>query len=175
MIYHVRNWLPVIKTPWAAVSAAAIWWLHVWLTQNIPGGPWVYGLYSSLLVSAFAMVTLMRLEPRSLSPWMARVDRFFGNLSYPMYLCHWGVGIVVIGLVENVSRADVSVFLMAFPVINIVSFALYACVEHPLQSWKLPSLVRSGPQAVLAGEIATRLDQASVPTPWFDHQSQPGR
>src|SRR5208337_1707084 len=96
LIYHVRDRLPVIRTPWAALSAAAIWWLHVWLTQNIPGGPWVVGLYSSLLFSAFAMVTLMRLEPKALPDWMGRVDRFAGNLSYPMYLCHWGVGILVI-------------------------------------------------------------------------------
>ena len=68
LIYHVRDWLPVIKTPWAALSAAAIWWLHVWLTQNIPGGPWIYGPHSSLIVSAFAMITLMRLDAKHCLP-----------------------------------------------------------------------------------------------------------
>ena len=55
LIYHVRDRLPVIKTPWAALSAAGLWWLHVWLAQNIPRGPLVFGLYSSLLFSGFAM------------------------------------------------------------------------------------------------------------------------
>jgi len=165
LIYHVRDRLPVIRTPWAAVSAAAIWWLHVWLTQNIPGGPWVYGLYSSLIVSAFAMVTLMRLDPKTLSPWMMKVDRFFGNLSYPMYLCHWGVGIVVIGLFHGKSRADLSVFLIGFPVVNLISYLLYAYVEHPLQSWKLTSLTHSRFESVPGAGNSTRLDAASFPAP----------
>ena len=93
LIYHVRDRLPVIKTPWAALSAAGLWWLHVWLAQNIPRGPLVFGLYSSLLFSGFAMVTLMRLDPGELPAWIGKLDRYAGNLSYPMYLCHWGVGI----------------------------------------------------------------------------------
>jgi len=165
LIYHIRDRLPVIKTPWAAVSAAAIWWLHVWLTQNIPGGPWVLGLYSSLIFSAFAMVTLMRLDPKTLSPWMVKADRFFGNLSYPIYLCHWGVGIVVIGLFHGKSRANLSVFLIGFPVVNLIAYLLYAYVEHPLQSWKRPSLVHSRPESVLVASNSIRLDAASFPAP----------
>jgi peptidoglycan/LPS O-acetylase OafA/YrhL len=165
LFYHLRNHLPVIKTPWAAVSAASIWWLHVWLTQYIPGGPWVFGLYSSLLVSAFCMMTLMRLDPKTLPPWMASADRFFGNLSYPMYLCHWSVAIVVIGLFDGKSRADVFVFLVGFPFVNLLSYLLYAHVEHPLQSWKLPSLARSRPQPALAASASTRVDAPSSPVP----------
>ncbi len=88
LIYHVRDRLPVIKTPWAALSAAGLWWLHIWLAQNIPRGPLVFGLYSSLLFSGFAMVTLMRLDPGELPAWIAQLDRYAGNLSYSMYLCH---------------------------------------------------------------------------------------
>jgi peptidoglycan/LPS O-acetylase OafA/YrhL len=141
-IYHVRDWIPVIKTPWAALSAACLWWLHVWLTQNIRGGPWVLGLYSSLLFSAFAMATLMRLDHRELPAWMGKLDRFVGNLSYPMYLCHWGVGIMVTWLFPGKTRMDSSVFLIGFPVVNLIAYLIYQHVEHPLQSWKLPSLVR---------------------------------
>jgi peptidoglycan/LPS O-acetylase OafA/YrhL len=167
MVYHVRNWLPVIKTPWAAVSAASTWWLHVWVVQNLPGGAWVLGLYTSLIVSGFAVVTLMRLDPRELSPWMVKTDRFFGNLSYPMYLCHWGVGIVVSGLLHGKSRDHLSVFLIAFPLVNLASYLLYTRVEHPLQSWKMPSRVRSRPEPLLAAASATRHDGVSVRAPLF--------
>lgn len=155
LIYHVRDRLPVIKTPWAAVAAASLWWLHVWLTQNIPGGPWIVGLYTSLLFSAFAMVTLMRLDPKDLPGWMGSLDRLAGNLSYPMYLSHWSVGIVVTWLLPAQTRMDVSVFLIGFPLVNVLSFLIYQYVERPLQSWKLPSLVRAGaPAAVIPGECA---------------------
>jgi peptidoglycan/LPS O-acetylase OafA/YrhL len=142
LVYHVRDRIPVIKTPWAALSAACLWWLHVWLTQNIPGGPWLIGLYSSLLFSAFAMATLMRLNHRELPAWMGKLDRFAGNLSYPMYLCHWGVGIMVTWLFPGKTRMDSSVFLIGFPVVNLIAYLIYQYVERPLQSWKLPSLVR---------------------------------
>lgn len=142
LIYHVRDRLPVIKTPWAAVAAASLWWLHVWLTQNIPGGPWIIGLYSSLLFSAFAMVTLMRLKPRDLPSWMGSLDRFAGDLSYPMYLCHWSVGIVLAWLFPGRTRLDVIFFVIGFPLVNLLSFLIYRYIERPLQAWKLPSLVR---------------------------------
>jgi len=145
LIYHVRDQLPVIKTPWAALSAAGLWWLHVWLTQNIPGGPLVFGLYSSLLFSGFAMVTLMRLDPGELPAWMGKLDRHAGNLSYPMYLCHWGVGIAITWLFPGTTRTSFSVFLIGFPVVNIVSYLIYRHVERPLQAWKLPSMVQVRP------------------------------
>ncbi len=156
LIYHVRDRLPVIKTPWAALSAASLWWLHVWLTQNIPGGPWIVGLYSSLLFSAFAMVTLMRLDLKELPWWMGKIDRLAGNLSYPMYLCHWGVGIVVTWLLPGKSRIDLSVFLIGFPVVNVVSYLIYRHVERPLQSWKLTGRVQPRPA------VATARHQASA-------------
>jgi peptidoglycan/LPS O-acetylase OafA/YrhL len=141
VIYHVKDRLPVIKTPWAALAAGSIWWLHVWLMQNVWGGPWILGLYTSLIFSAFAMVTLMRLDPKELPPWMGRLDRFLGNLSYPMYLCHWGVGVGVTLLIPGLSRARVADFLIAFPLVNVASYLIWTYVEHPLQSWKRPSRI----------------------------------
>lgn len=155
LIYHIRDRLPVIKTPWVAVAAASLWWLHVWLSQNIPGGPWILGLYSSLLFSAFALVTLMRLDPKQLPGWMGSLDRFAGNLSYPMYLCHWSVGIMVTWFFPGKTRMDVFVFLIGFPLVNVLSLLIYRYVERPLQSWKLPSLVRPGVvSAAISGAIA---------------------
>jgi peptidoglycan/LPS O-acetylase OafA/YrhL len=93
----------------------------------------------------------MRLDPKELPPWMGRLDRFLGNLSYPMYLCHWGVGIGVTLLVPGLSRANVVVFLIAFPLVNVVSYLIWTYVEHPLQSWKRPSRIL--PAVAGAGSI----------------------
>jgi len=155
LLYHVRDRLPVIKTPWAALSAASLWWLHVWVTQNISGGPWIVGLYSSLLFSAFAMMTLMRLEPKALPVWMGRVDRFAGNLSYPIYLSHWWVGILVTWFLPGKTRMNLSVFLIGFPVVNVVSYLIYHHVERPLQSWKMNAQVQPRPAVATAGEHAS--------------------
>ena len=139
LIYHIRDRIPVIKTPWAVLSATCLWWLHVWVAQHFPWGPLVFGLYTSLLFSGFAMVTLMRLDPRNCPSWIGRLDRLAGNLSYPIYLCHWAVGITVVWLFPARSRMDPSVFLIGFPVINVLAYLIYRHVERPLQSWKIPS------------------------------------
>jgi peptidoglycan/LPS O-acetylase OafA/YrhL len=165
LLYHLRTRLPVIKTKWATLAAASLWWLHVWLSLNLPGGPWVVGLYSSLLCSAFAVLTLMRLDPRQQPNWMVRLDRLAGNLSYPIYLCHWSMGILVTWFFPARTRTDVFVFLVGFPLLNLVSLTIYHFVERPLQSWKLPSLVRPGQGPVgLSSAIARagRIRQAGA-------------
>ena len=60
-----------------------------WAFMDIPGGPWIYGLYTSLIFSAIAMVALMRLEPRQMPAWLRELDRLAGkpqlsDLSLPL-------------------------------------------------------------------------------------------
>ncbi len=143
LIYHLRDRIPVIKTPWAVLSAACLWWLHVWVAQHLPWGPLVFGLYTSLLFSGFAVVTLMRLDPAEFPAWIVRLDRLAGNLSYPIYLCHWAVGIVVIRLFPGLTRMDPLVFMIGFPAVNLLAYLIYQHVDRPVQSWKQASKERS--------------------------------
>ena len=45
----------------------------------------------------------------------------------------------MIWLFPGKTRMDASVFLIGFPVVNLVAYLIYQHVERPLQSWKLPS------------------------------------
>ena len=76
---------PVIKTPWAALSAAGLWWLHVSAGPEHSTGPVGFRAVLSLLCSGFAMVTLMRLDPGELPAWIGKLDRYAGNLSYSLH------------------------------------------------------------------------------------------
>jgi peptidoglycan/LPS O-acetylase OafA/YrhL len=145
LIYHFRDRLPVIVKPWPAVVAALLWWGHVWLSWSFPGGPWIFGLYTSLIFSAIAMVALMRVEPRQMPAWLRKLDRLAGNLSYPIYLSHWGVAIVLTWIFPALTRESFLVFAIGFPLVNVVAYAIYKIIEEPIQSWKLPS--RLGRQA----------------------------
>lgn len=142
LIYHFRDRLPVIRSPWAALVAAALWWLHVRLSWELPGGPFLYGLYTSLVSSAIALVCLMRLEPKRLPHWLARLDHWAGNLSYPIYLCHFGAGIVTAWLLPDKSRYSKSLFVTSFLLVNVMAFLVYQFVERPVQSWKFRAPVR---------------------------------
>ncbi len=175
LIYHERDRLPAIKTPWAAVSAAIFWWLHVWLAQYIPRGPLVFGLYSSLLFSGTAMVTLIRLDPSELPRWMGKFDRIAGNLSYPMYLCHWGVGIGLTWLLPGTTRLDLKIFLIGFPIVNLVSYLIYDHLERPLQAWKLPSLVQIRRPAIGTASLRHAGHPAGFPNSSLASSKKPHR
>ncbi len=162
LVYHLRDRIPRITTPWAAVAAASIWWLHVWFSLNIPGGPTGLGLYTSLAASVFAMITLMRLESKTLPGWMARLDQFAGNLSYPIYLCHWAVGILLTAALPGTTRANPIVVLLGFPLVNAGAYLIYRFVEHPLQALKRPSLKQSQPRPLL-------MPAGAVHGPHFEH------
>ena len=90
-------------------------------------------------------MTLMRLDPGELPAWMGKLDRLAGNLSYPIYLCHFGVAIVLTWLIPGLTRKRAWVFLIGFPIVNLVAYLIYHHVERPLQSWKLSSLVQDLP------------------------------
>lgn len=155
MVYHWREKLPVIRSPWAAVAAAAIWWLHVWFGLNIKGGPWIYGLYTSLAVSVFAMITLMNQQARSLPPRLVALDRLLGNLSYPIYLCHWGVGIVVT-MLAGLTRPNINIFYIGFPIVNIVAYTIYRYIEEPLAGRKLATSPRQATQPIYSSNLKGR-------------------
>jgi peptidoglycan/LPS O-acetylase OafA/YrhL len=140
MIYHYRRWIPEVRSPWFGLGAVGVWWLHVWLSQDIPGGPWIFGLYTSLIASGLVIAAMMRLNPKQVDPRFARLDRLAGDLSYPIYLCHWGVGVLVASMVPGWSRETLPVFLVGFPIVNVVAYAIFMIVEKPLQSWKRPSV-----------------------------------
>ena len=164
LVYHFRDAFPVIRSPWPAVAAAALWWLHVWLAIHMMGGALLYGLYTSLIFSAIAMITLMRLDPKQMPRWLARLDRLAGNLSYPIYLCHWGVAICLTALFPMLTRESFWVFVIGFPLVNLAAYTIYTYVEEPLQSWKLNSNIRR-PAAVAVAPGGLRLDVASSAAP----------
>jgi peptidoglycan/LPS O-acetylase OafA/YrhL len=164
LVYHFRDKFPVFRTPWPALGAAVLWWAHVWLANRMPGGPLLYGLYTSLIFSGVAIVTLMRLDPKQLPAWFTRLDRLAGNLSYPIYLCHWGVAISVTALFPGLTRNSFWTFVICFPLVNLLAYAIYTVVEQPLQSWKFQTAVRCPIRPAVAAE-GFRLDAASEPSP----------
>ncbi|MCI1709029.1 MAG: hypothetical protein LKM39_00440 [Chiayiivirga sp.] len=85
VIFHWRESLARIAAPRLALLAwlahsVLIWWLPVW--------PWTYGLYVSLLLSAWVVISLAE-RPTS------RFDNVMGELSYPFYLLHSTAGVLL--------------------------------------------------------------------------------
>ena len=62
----------------------------------------------------------------------SRLDRFLGDLSYPIYICHW----TVIRLVNRLLEPQPAMARIAATVVIVfaVSIALKLCIDGPIES-----------------------------------------
>jgi peptidoglycan/LPS O-acetylase OafA/YrhL len=95
----------------------------------------LFGFYASLLATLYCVAVLCRYDPRRAPPWLSRLDTLLGNLSYPVFLCHWQAGAIVIalGLAESKGR---ELFLWSLLAIPLLATAIHLAVEHPLERWR---------------------------------------
>lgn len=123
--------------------------LYLWQAPNLWGFPpehlgWQaffsaqsYGLYGFAFLGAYlllAMVTTNRL------PSFGSLGIFLGNLAYPIFLTHWLVAIVALGM--GVPVHNKLAFLMStLAGIHLVSLAMFYLVERPVNE-RLRSQVR---------------------------------
>ena len=100
----------------------------------------VWGLY---LIVAAAMPLLFAASKSS------RVDRFIGDLSYPIYASHF----MIMAWVENLQiSVEATRHWLVFGVVMIISILLVILVEWPLQSVRnrlLELYAASGPSSEL--------------------------
>ncbi|MEI8648946.1 hypothetical protein P4S73_15405 [Paraglaciecola sp. Hal342] len=90
----------------------------------IPDKAWfvsMLGTWVNLFFSALMTIVLFQSGGRYFSK---KVDRFFGDLSYPVYLFHWsGVALVSWVLTDDMSRG-VLVFLLGLGLTILISIAV---------------------------------------------------
>jgi peptidoglycan/LPS O-acetylase OafA/YrhL len=69
------------------------------------------------------------------------VAKFFGDISYSLYLLHWPLGHLTLSLVgskllgASTDSARIAVIFFALAVCVVCSYLLYALVERPAQQW----------------------------------------
>lgn len=83
LVAHYREHLQHWQAPWLSSLA---WLAHclVWLRWD--QWPWTWGLYASLLLTAWVLVSFAERKANS-------IDRWLGDLSYPVYLFHTVMGV----------------------------------------------------------------------------------
>lgn len=65
--------------------------------------------------------------------WLQKADRFFADMSYPVFLCHWHTAVLVSAWLLDGQRHSPSLFLVSLPVILLVAAMLAVVVERPVQ------------------------------------------
>jgi peptidoglycan/LPS O-acetylase OafA/YrhL len=94
-----------------------------------------YGLVLSLAATLYVIAAWGRVTPARLGTAgrrFARLDAALGDLSYPVFLCHWGMALLVLrlGLADGKGAA---LFFFSLPLVNLCAFAIHRLAEAPLE------------------------------------------
>lgn len=100
-----------------------------------------YAFYVNYLLNVLIVAALLQLTPANFkaSVW----DRFFGDLSYPIYLIHWQVGLLLFTSGFALKLATLPFLLVSLPFVLVIAWLIARYVELPIE--KLRQKVKAQP------------------------------
>ena len=124
VICHYRFIVRRLANPTVSVLT---WCAHglYWLSD--PYWPWTYGLWLSVPLSAWVVVSLVDVPPSPL-------DRLAGELSYPIYLLHTTVAAWFLPAFG--SNRSFAFFVVSFAATLVASLAMVELIERRLQHFR---------------------------------------
>ena len=124
LLAHYQTVLSRFSHP---VLSVGLWVLNalVWLVYDV--WPWTYGLYLSVLLSGWVVLSLA-------SAKVGRMDMVLGNLSYPLYLFHTTVGVFV--WVFLPPERSFVFFLVSFVLTLVLSWLVVVCIDERIDGFK---------------------------------------
>jgi len=93
------------------------------------------GIYISFFLAAAILIGCMNLDKEHLPKWYKSTDKLLGDLSYPIYLIHWPVAILVslIFFSGNLQRTSELLYYSVIP-INLVALVIYYLIERKINN-----------------------------------------
>jgi len=124
LVCHYKSQLQKLAHP---VASSIAWLAHctIWLFWDV--WPWTFGLYASLLLTAWVLISFVDRKPSTIDKWL-------GDLSYPVYLFHTTVGIALFGFFDQ--QRSFVFFAASFAATMVVCWAVVVLIDKPLQRIK---------------------------------------
>ena len=124
LVSHYKKELSVLVFPKLSMLA---WVAHclVWIWYD--PWPWTYGLYFSVLLSSWVIVSIESVKT-------SRMDSIFGDISYPIYLFHTVLGVFM--LILGLKIRSLEFFITTFSTTLIVSWLLVVTVDRRINLMK---------------------------------------
>lgn len=121
LCFHYYNELKKFAKPKLSL---VVWCIHavLWVVED--SYPWTYGLYVSLILSAWVIISLYPIKT-------GRCDKLLGDMSYLVYLLHTTVEMCVYKLF---GERSFSFFSLSFMVTLVLSYVMVVYFERPLQN-----------------------------------------
>jgi len=123
-LYHYRDSLQAIKSPCLSIFA---WLMHCLFWIKFPYYPWEAGLYVSVILSCWVILSIFKTKENALGVLL-------GNLSYPIYLIHTSIGIVLFPYFNSIRTFNF--FLISFLLTLLVSLVMHFLFEKNIQRYK---------------------------------------
>lgn len=144
-----------IRGPIHAIAAPAAYFIHMAAANHIwAGDPFGMGFYVSLGLTAWVIVALSGVSPERFHPRVQTLDTFLGNLSYPVFLCHFAVA-------SGIAMAGISLvkgprlFWWSLPFIIGVAWLVHLTSETPLVWVRDRVRGRRRPSAVIGANASS--------------------
>ena len=106
-----------------------------WLVGHLTGKSEGLFFYSNYVLCALMVLVLS--ERRSLPYISKKFDKWMGDFSYPMYLIHYQVGMIVIVFLDMIGltykRPDIILMLISIPFIFLLSYVFTVIIEKPIE------------------------------------------
>lgn len=143
-IYHLlQRWhMPAtLLKRWMGI-AVILWVGNYLIATSGLYDPERAGLYLSLVPSAGLVIGFLHYRPHHFSATYQRIDIALGNLSYPLFLGHWAIAVVILWMMPLTSEQLGHGWLLALSWIpmHLLAWAIYAYVERPIE--KLRARIR---------------------------------
>lgn len=91
--------------------------------------------YSNYAFCSFMILLLSNKNALSFIP--KKVDKWIGNLSFPIYVIHYQVGLMVMTVLNSLGfmykRADIQLLLFTLPALIFVAWLMVVCIERPIE------------------------------------------
>lgn len=144
LAYWYRDTLRKIFRPWTLIITAPAFLVHGALAGKIWLHPNISGLYFSLFLSFVIVVALSQINQSKVPPWLGKIDKVLGGISYPIFLSHLLIATLLGGLYFNDTLPNnLNLFLVSFPFINIFSFLIWWFVDRKLEEKRKRLVVKA--------------------------------
>ena len=125
LLYHFRETLTRLKMPFGSLM---VWLLYCFIWLFYPSWPWTFGLYVSLILSAWVVISLVEFKSKS--------DVFMGDISYPVYLFHTTIAAIV-GTIFELKTRSLPFCLAGLIATIIISCLVAFYIEKPARKIKI--------------------------------------
>lgn len=139
LIFHYREWLTGLHSRylgWPGMPVVyAVLVVANWAASYAWGLPDSWPFYANYLLCALMTLALM---DKSLLIWAKPgLDKALGDLSYPIYLIHYQVGLAVMAIGDHLDigleRPSLFLAVISIPVIILAAWLIATMIERPLE------------------------------------------